>query len=141
MKRVALDTNVLAAGFRSREGASFAVLQIVASRQITPIVTVALYLEYEAVLKREEQAEVHGMTSAEVDRALAGFLTLAEMIDVRYRWRPKLSDPKDELVFEAAVNGRADALVTHNVKDFAPAKNEFGLRVLRPRELLEELRT
>jgi hypothetical protein len=37
---------------------------------------------------------------------------------VHLRWRPQLRDPDDELVLEAAVNGRADALVTDNVKDF-----------------------
>ena len=30
-----------------------------------------------------------------------------------FRWRPQLADANDEMVLEAAVNGRADALVTH----------------------------
>lgn len=42
-------------------------------------------------------------------------------------------------VWEAAVNGQADALVTHNVRDFQAAAPRFGLRVLLPRELLKEL--
>jgi hypothetical protein len=50
-------------------------------------------------------------------------------------------DPKDELVLEAAVNGEADALVTHHLRDFEPAARLFGLRVLLPREWLKELLT
>ena len=47
----------------------------------------------------------------------------------------------DEMVLEAAINGRADALVTHNVSDFAAAAVQFGLRVVRPGTLLEELKS
>jgi hypothetical protein len=49
---------------------------------------------------------------------------------VNFRSRPQLSDPKHELVLEAVVNGNADALVTHNVRDFEPAIRVFGVRVL-----------
>ena len=42
-------------------------------------------------------------------------------------------------LLEAAVNGYADALVTHNVRDFLPAMQAFGLNVLTPAALLEEL--
>jgi putative PIN family toxin of toxin-antitoxin system len=140
MKRIVIDTNVLAAAYRSRNGASFAVLQLVARRQFLPLMTVALFLEYEDVLKRTEQIAVHGMSASAVDKALAGFATLAEAVDVHFQWRPQLSDAKDELVLEAAINGRADALVTHNVRDFAMAKERFGLRVLRPGELLEHVK-
>lgn len=43
------------------------------------------------------------------------------------------------LVLEAAVDGHADGLVTHNVDDFQAADRLFELRVLLPRELLKEL--
>lgn len=43
------------------------------------------------------------------------------------------------MVLEAAVNGQADALVTHNLADFASAAPRFGLTLLRPGELLERI--
>ena len=43
------------------------------------------------------------------------------------------------MVLEAAVNGNADALVTHNTSDFSPAAARFGLRIVVPGELLKEL--
>jgi len=54
---------------------------------------------------------------------------------VHLRWRPQLRDPDDGLVLEAAVNGRADALVTDNVKDFRDVAqgNESRLTKLRRR--------
>ncbi|HEY2106460.1 MAG TPA: hypothetical protein VGH29_11780, partial [Candidatus Binataceae bacterium] len=35
-----------------------------------------------------------------------------------------------EMVLETAVNGRADALVTFNLRDFAPAASRFGIELL-----------
>lgn len=58
-----------------------------------------------------------------------------------FQWRPQLADANDEMVLEAAVNGRADALITHNVRDFARGAERFGLRVLRPGDYLKELRS
>jgi hypothetical protein len=43
------------------------------------------------------------------------------------------------MVLDAARNGRADALVKHNVADFAPAAVRFGVCLLRPGELLERM--
>jgi predicted nucleic acid-binding protein len=70
---------------------------------------------------------------------LAAFASAAEGVNISFRWRPQLKDPKDELVLEAAVNGRAEALVTHNLRDFQSAAGTFNLRVMLPRELLKEL--
>ncbi len=44
------------------------------------------------------------------------------------------------MVFEAAIDGRADALVTFNLKDFAMVAERFGLDVIRPAELLARMR-
>jgi predicted nucleic acid-binding protein len=105
------------------------------------LVTPALFLEYEAVLKRAEQRIVHGMSLTEVDGFLSALASASEPVEVSFQWRPQLADPNDEMVLEAAVNGVADALVTHNVKDFVKGAARFGLRVLRPGELLKELRS
>jgi putative PIN family toxin of toxin-antitoxin system len=140
MQRVVLDTNVLVAGLRSRGGASFAVLRSIAGRRLVPLVTTALFLEYEAVLIRSEQLSRHGFSIAEVGQMLAEFAALAEAVEVHFLWRPQLADPKDEMVLEAAINGRADALVTHNIRDFSDVSRRFDLQILRPKELLERLR-
>jgi predicted nucleic acid-binding protein len=43
------------------------------------------------------------------------------------------------MVLEAAVNGRADALVTYNLADFAAAGARFKVAVLGPAELLRKV--
>lgn len=140
MLRVVLDTSVVVAALRSRTGASNALLRHVARRELAPLVTTALFLEYEDVLRRPEQRLAHGLTLDQVDRFLSALASVCEPVDVRFQWRPQLSDPNDEMVLEAAVNGRADRLVTHNVRDFLSAGVKFGLPVVRPGELLLELR-
>lgn len=141
MQRVVLDTDVIVTALRSATGGSNAVLREVANRRFTPLATPALFLEYEAVLKRPEQRLAHGLGVQDIDRFLAALASACEAVEVSFQWRPQLSDPNDEMVLEAAINGRADALITHNVRDFAKGAERFGLRVLRPGELLKEIRS
>ena len=60
-------------------------------------------------------------------------------METSFRWRPQLRDPADEMMLEAAVNGRAEAIVTHNVADFEPAPPKFGIRTLTRAQMLKEL--
>jgi putative PIN family toxin of toxin-antitoxin system len=140
MRRAVLDTSVLVAGFRSRKGASNALLRHVASGALRPLVTTALFLEYEDVLLRAEHRLATGMSPEDVEAALAAFASASEPVEVHFRWRPQLTDPSDELALEAAVNGRADALVTHNVRDFQAAAKLFDLAVRTPQQYLLEIR-
>lgn len=133
-----LDTSVVVAAFRSRRGASNLLLERVGRGLVRPLVTTALFLEYEDVLLRPEHRLVTGMSEEDVTRALAALASGAEPVEVYFRWRPQLRDPADELVLEAAANGRADALVTHNVRHFAAAVERFELRVLTPQQCLQE---
>lgn len=141
MIRAVIDTSVLVAALRSISGAANAMLREVAHQRIRPLVTTALFLEYEAVLKRPEHRIVHGLDEAGVDRFLAALASASEPIEISFQWRPQLADANDEMVLEAAVNGRADMIVTHNVKDFSVAARRFGLRILRPGELMQEMRS
>jgi putative PIN family toxin of toxin-antitoxin system len=137
--RVVLDTSVLVAGLRSQFGASSRVLYAVSERRCIPLVTTAVFLEYEAVLLRSEQRLATGMSPEDVDGFLAAFASAAEPVELNFLWRPQLRDPADELILEAAVNGRAEALVTHNVGDFQSATARFGVRTLTPGAFLKEI--
>ncbi len=138
-RRVVLDSSVVVAGLRSRLGASNRLLEFVAERRVIPLVTTALFLEYEEVLKRPEQRLATGMSEADVTGFLAAFASADEPVDVHFLWRPLLADPDDEMVLECAVNGRAEAIVTHNTKDFAPVFRELRITILTPEVLLKSI--
>jgi putative PIN family toxin of toxin-antitoxin system len=138
--RLVVDTSVIVAGLRSQLGASNRILTLVAERRLVPLVTTALFLEYEDVLKRPEQRLATGMSVDDVVGFLAALASAAEPVDVHFMWRPQLADPADEIVLEAAVNGRASAIVTHNVRDFLPATRDFKIEVITPSVMLRRMR-
>ncbi len=70
---------------------------------------------------------------------LNAVIDLVEPIDIWFLWRPQLRDPGDELVLEAAVNGRAGAIATFNLRDFARSPERFGIDALTPGEVLMRL--
>jgi hypothetical protein len=47
-----------------------------------------------------------------------------------------LLDLNDEMVLETAINGRADAIVTFNERDFRPAAARFRCSVVRPGKVI-----
>ena len=138
--RIVVDTSVIVAGLRSQLGASNRMLALIAERRLVPLVTTALFLEYEDVLNRPEQRLTTGMAKDDVLGFLAALASAAEPVDVHFMWRPQLTDPADELLLEAAVNGRASAIVTHNVRDFLPAARDFEIEVITPGVMLRRMR-
>ena len=130
-----VDTSVVVAAFRSSRGASFALMTAIGRGEIGILVTTAVMLEYEAVLKRPEQRVVHGQSVDEIDDALRNLASFAGCVETYYRIRPALRDPTDEMFLEAAINGHADAIVTFNIRDFRSAI-ELGVRAIKPAEAL-----
>ncbi len=131
-----MDTSVLIAALRSSTGASYRFLQQVEQRQFQLLLTPSLVLEYESVLKRHEQMKQHRLSYDRVDVILGLLVSLAMPIRIRLNYRSHLTDPEDEHVFAAALNGLAHALVTYNVSDFLPAALGFGIQVVRPADII-----
>jgi len=104
------------------------------------LLSVPLVLEYEAVLTREEHRKVHGLSVLEVGEIINSLASVADPVQIRFLWRPLLSDPTDDMVLESVVNGRADLLVTFNREDFTAAAKAFALEIVRPSEALRRLR-
>nr|VFJ47346.1 MAG: putative toxin-antitoxin system toxin component, PIN family [Candidatus Kentron sp. DK]VFJ58647.1 MAG: putative toxin-antitoxin system toxin component, PIN family [Candidatus Kentron sp. DK] len=135
--RAVIDTNVLVAGLYSASGASHQILQWVEQGEIVPFLSTTLLFEYEELLRRKQNSLL--LTDREIDDVLDGFCSLAETRNIHFLWRPQLSDPKDDHVLELAVAASVADIITHNVKDFSRASS-FGVRVIRPAELLLTLR-
>jgi putative PIN family toxin of toxin-antitoxin system len=139
MYQIVLDTNVLVAAMRSKHGASYRLLDQLGDDRWRPNVTVAIVLEYEAVLKRN--CEDFGLTEDDIDDAVDAICSQAGLHRQYFHWRPVASDPDDDLVLEGAIASRSDFIITFNKRDF-PDSQRFGIRCLTPREfliLLEEL--
>lgn len=137
--RMVLDTSVIVSAFRSRSGASNRLLELAVEGHFVMLASPALFLEYEEVLARPDQRKVHGISNRDLDLLMADLARLIEPVEVHFRWRPQLHDSDDELVLEAAMNGRANYLVTHNRKDFLPVSRKLGLRVLNPADAIKEI--
>lgn len=105
------------------------------------LITVALVLEYEAVCGQVAQRAVSGLSGDEVRTFIMALCGVGERVNVWFLWRPLLRDPADDMVLEAAINGRADAVVTFNRRDFGDAPGRFGIAVLSPQEALRRMRT
>lgn len=138
--KIVLDTDVVIAAVRSATGASAELLRFVKQGRCRPIVSVALALEYEAVLFRPEHMLAARLDARMANDVLNGLLNIAEHTEVHYRYRPVVRDPADDLVVEAAINGGASAIVTFNLRDFGSEPARYGIRCLLPREALEMLR-
>ncbi len=136
--RIVLDTSVLVAAFRSPYGASRRMLELLLAKRFILLATPALFLEYESVLCRAEHIAVHGYSTQEIERFLELLSGFTELVRVDFQWRPQLRDPGDEFVPEAAINGKADAIVTFNGKHFLPATLRFGIEVVAPGSIIKE---
>ena len=127
-----LDTSVLIAALRSSNGASYALLRLVGAGRFEIGVTTALVLEYESVATRSLGALA--MTADDLGDLLDYLCRVGRRAAVRFRVRPSLADPGDELVLEAAVACGAEWIVTHNVRHMAAGAGRFGVEVLTPGE-------
>jgi predicted nucleic acid-binding protein len=138
--RLLLDTDIVVAAMRSPRGGSAELLRRIDDDSATMLLSVALALEYEAKCMLAEHRLAAGLTLFEAGIYVDGLIAMAEPVQSWFRWRPQLHDPGDELVLEAAVNGRASAIVTFNEKDLREAERSFGIAVIRPGEALRRIK-
>jgi len=131
--RIVLDTNVLIAALRSRQGASYRLLSLVGRDKFELFLSVPLVLEYESVAKR--QSRQIGLTHSDIDDVLDYLCHIGGHRQIHYLWRPYLRDPGDDLVLEVAVESESDYVVTHNVRDFDGA-SKFGIEIVTPQAFL-----
>jgi putative PIN family toxin of toxin-antitoxin system len=132
-----MDTSVLVAAWRSRNGASYALLKHLREGDFEIAVSVPLVVEYEAVLVRH--LLVGEQSSEDVDVFIDYLCLVAKKQDIFYLWRPFLRDPDDDMLLELAVAARCEGIVTHNVRDFEGIE-KFGLQVFTPATFLMKVR-
>jgi putative PIN family toxin of toxin-antitoxin system len=136
--RVVVDTSVIVAAVRSRQGASFALVSEIGKGEFDIAVSVPLILEYEDALMRHAPAA--GLTPADAGDIIDYVCAVAIQQEIFFLWRPILRDPGDDMVLELAVAAACDVIITHNVRDFAGAER-FDIEILDPGKFIQRLRS
>jgi len=126
---------VLFSALRSSAGASHRILKSLPNSNLRPMVSTPVFFEYEEVLRRPKQFP--HLTSKDIEDFLDFIASACDPVRINFLWRPHLPDPDDDLILELAVSGRADAIITFNQRDFL-GSDQFGIRVLSPKELIKE---
>ncbi|MBE9069011.1 putative toxin-antitoxin system toxin component, PIN family [Leptolyngbya cf. ectocarpi LEGE 11479] len=115
--QIVIDTNVIIAGLRSRNGASFQLLRLVGTKSFNIHLSVPLVLEYEEVILR--QLPKLSIDVSDVQNFIDFQCSVATHHQIFFLWRPYLRDSKDDMVLELAVKAECDSVVTYNTRDFA----------------------
>lgn len=135
--KVVVDTSVFVSATLSAGGASRQVIRLCLKGEIRPLMSGALFHEYEDVIGRHELFLNSGVSATERNELLDAFLSVCVWTPIWFLWRPNLRDEDDNFLVELAVSGAAVAMVTGNKKDFRGAELKFGgFAVLDPSEFL-----
>jgi len=130
---VVIDTNVMVSALLTPPGPPGEVLRMAGRGLFVPLFDHRILSEYEEVLRRPKFGFPAGKVQDLLGMLEARGLRVAAMPLVA-----KLPDPDDLPFLEVALSGKAEALVTGNLKDYPP-QWRVGLRVLSPSEFLVEL--
>ena len=128
MKAV-IDTNVVFEGLTKQGGACGLIVDAWLAGLFQPCVSTALAYEYVDVLAHK----LSNVRWLAIEPVLGQMLGLAELVLIRFSWRPTSPDPGDDLVIDCAMNAGAP-VVTKNLRDFQSARKSLGLAVLTPVE-------
>ena len=134
-----LDTSAFVSALLGPKGASREIVRGCLMRRYQPLMGTALFTEYESVVTRDTLFRRCVLTKKERETLLDAFLSTCQWVNIYYAWRPNLTDESDNHLVELAVAGGAEAIVTHNVKDFKRSELRFpGLEIMTPANWLKE---
>ena len=137
-KTIVVDTSVLISALISKRGAAREVLKRCLAGDYSPMISNALFQEYEAVSSRARVRRLCPLSEQEIRELLNAYYSVCHWVPIYFLWRPNLTDENDNFLIELALAGNSDHIVTNNIKDFQNAELRFDdLSVLKPEQLLK----
>ena len=137
--KIVVDTNVFIGAILSSQGLNRELIRRCLLGEYQPMISNALYLEYESVIEREEIIAKCQLDISKVNELLDGFLSVSKWVYIYYSWRPNLRDEGDNHVIELAIAGNAQIVATNNFRDFTGSQLTFPqLQILNPHQIIAE---
>lgn len=132
-----MDTNVLVGAVMSPAGENRQVLRRCLDGRDVPLMSAALYAEYQSVLARADLFRRALLSKAERELLFDAFCAGAEWVTAYFLWRPNLPDEADNHLIELALNGNSPFVVTWDVRHLRGGELSFPeLKIVTPKEYL-----
>ena len=131
--KVVLDTNVLVSAFLSPFGGPSQILQLISLGKLTLLLDQRIFQEYRDVLARKRFHIPSELRNRILEKLSEKALWITpEPVTLH------LPDSEDCKFVEAAISGKADALITGNIKHF-PVSQIGSVRIFLPSEFLKHI--
>ncbi len=132
--RVVLDTNVIVSGFINPTGPPGRILKALQAKRFQLITSAAINEEVLEVMNRPKLRDKYGLKEFLFDVALI----LWEFAEVVTDPPPisVVKDPDDNKFLAAALEGKADYLVTGDAKDLLIIQEWKGIKIITPSQFI-----
>ena len=131
MFRVVFDTNVLVSAMLSR-GSPYVLLRKAISKKFTLVVSDLLLEEFDDVIQRPK----FRFTADELGEMFHVLMQTAEVVDVVSKFNVVERDFKDNIVVEAAYDGKADFIVSGD-EHLLSLKSFRDIKIVSVKEMLD----
>ncbi len=139
MMRVVLDTNTLvSAVINIPFSVSQEIYQNFINKHFVLIISPALIAEVEDVLQRDKVVKLHKQTLQELQKFIKELINLSYVVSGEVEIEI-VRDPKDDKIISAAVEGKADYIVSRD-KDLLDLKEYHRIKIITPENFMELLR-
>ncbi len=136
-KTIVVDTSILISALIGHRGPNREIIRCCLNGVYKPLISNALFLEYEDVIARPRVQQKCPITGDEIRTLLNAFYSICDWTPIYYLWRPNLLDEDDNFLIELALAGNATHIITNNVNDLNNAELQFPeLIVVKPEQLL-----
>ncbi|PCJ34001.1 MAG: putative toxin-antitoxin system toxin component, PIN family [Cellvibrionales bacterium] len=133
---VVVDTSVIISALIGKKGPSREILRRCLQGHYKPLISNALFQEYEDVISRDRIKNATPLSEKEIRELLSAFYSVCKWVPIYFLWRPNLKDENDNFLIGLALAGNSNLIVTNNIKDLEGAELTFeGLSILKPEQL------
>ncbi len=140
--KIVIDTNVIVSAIHAGDSVSRDVLRLAFLGEIKPLISNALFLEYEAITQRTDIMQSCHFTQNEAEQFLDALFAVSQWVEIYYTWRPNLQDEGDNFLIELAIAGNAQCIITKNIKDLKRGELLFPqLSVYTPQQFMTNWRS
>ena len=134
---IVVDTSVLISALIGKKGPGREVLRQCLLGFYKPLISNALFQEYEDVSKRDNIRKKCPLTDKEINELINAYYSVCTWVPIYYLWRPNVIDKDDDFLIELAIAGNAGFIVTNNVRDFAKTELKFPeVKIVTPEVFL-----